>query len=213
MSFSENTEKPKDPALRQLVDFYDPLIQGADNKGRKLAEILDWDDRRLERTHNFIQVLFPLPDYSRFNGDAPILDKETCIYFRQHPGLQDSLKQSLKRMLSFYGFTIEWEPNGEVRMQVSQLLQGRNKGLSRWLKPLNHNHLRITRIIRSLRVLGLAEEAEVVYQNLAKVCKVNEKKVEVVGFKYWTGAAKNPLHYAPNGMQIEWLEELDQDSS
>ena len=52
-------------ATHPLVAFY---RDGArDDEGRTLAEILAWDDDRLEEIHDFIQWLFPLPERSGAN--------------------------------------------------------------------------------------------------------------------------------------------------
>jgi hypothetical protein len=60
--------------MSQLLDFY----RGTqlDSSGRMLHEIWDWTDDDLEAIHDFIQWLFPLPEPSQFNPDAPLLTPE-----------------------------------------------------------------------------------------------------------------------------------------
>ena len=53
------------------LDFY--RGNGPDSEGRTLAEILAWSDDELEAVHDYIQWLFPLPEPSMFNADAPVL--------------------------------------------------------------------------------------------------------------------------------------------
>ena len=55
-----------------LVAFY--RGEAADYQGRTLHDIWNWNDRRLEDRHDYIQVLFPLPEPSQFNARAPLLD-------------------------------------------------------------------------------------------------------------------------------------------
>src|SRR5580700_3614644 len=113
------------------------FLSGAapDAEGRFLAEIQRWPDQRLEDVHDFIQWMFPLAEPSRFNPDVPVLDDETIAEVRSRPELQDAVRISWNRMCQFY------------------------KGSDHWLSPGNHNHLRITRILKCLRLLGLEAEA------------------------------------------------------
>ncbi|HEX4064406.1 MAG TPA: opioid growth factor receptor-related protein [Acidobacteriaceae bacterium] len=90
------------PAAHPIVAFY---RDGAtDDRNRTLAQILDWDDDRLEDIHDFIQWLFPLPETSGANPSAPTLDAHTITAFHATPEMQQRLRQSLDRMLRFYGF-------------------------------------------------------------------------------------------------------------
>src|SRR5262245_840829 len=73
-------------AMSRLVDFYRGA--GTDTGGRQLAEIWAWGDDDLEAVHDFIQWLFPLPEPSRFNPDAPRLTEADIATFRGDPLLQ-----------------------------------------------------------------------------------------------------------------------------
>ena len=55
--------------------------EGTDSRGRPLGQILNWSDDELERTHDFIQWLFPLVEPSGFNVHAPVLDDRTIQKF------------------------------------------------------------------------------------------------------------------------------------
>lgn len=61
----------------------------------------------------------------------------------------------------------------------------------------NHNHLRITRMIRSLRVLGCEEAAEEFYQALLRIGKDFRGLIGERSFVFWERAAKRPLYVAP----------------
>src|SRR5580698_3186044 len=84
-----------------LIEFYSGA--GPDHHGRRISEIWDWPDDELERTHDYIQWLFPLREKSGFNVNAPVLDELTLTEFRKRPELKQNLRQSLQRMLTFYG--------------------------------------------------------------------------------------------------------------
>src|SRR5262245_5587601 len=66
-------------AVSRLLDFY--RGEGTDAEGRRLDDILAWRDGRLEAVHDFIQWLFPLPEPSRFNPDAPLLTPHDIAAF------------------------------------------------------------------------------------------------------------------------------------
>ena len=51
---------------------------GCDGRGRRLADVLAFDDARIEGVHDFIQWLFPLAEASRAVPGAPVLGAATC---------------------------------------------------------------------------------------------------------------------------------------
>ena len=53
-----------------IVRFYDSDLKGKDAFGRTQAEILSWSDTKLEASHNYIQMLFPLPEGSPYNSEV-----------------------------------------------------------------------------------------------------------------------------------------------
>ena len=64
-----------------IIDFY--LGKAPDGAGRCIEEIWKFGHERLERVHDYIQWLFPLPDKSPFNRDAPVLTPKTIRAFRE----------------------------------------------------------------------------------------------------------------------------------
>ena len=162
-----------------LVSFYDDAA--TDNRGRKLNDIQSWSHDKLETVHDYIQWLFPLDEGSAFNASAPILDKATIAEFRARPDLQKNVRRSFMRMLRFYGFT-----DGAAIAPAANFDQcARN-----WLNPGNHNHLRITRILKSLRLLGLEQEAAAFFAALAKVRETRRDAITEATFGYWMRANK-----------------------
>src|SRR5207245_1453230 len=93
--------------MSAIVDFY--RGDQPDYQGRKLHDIWQWDNDRLESVHDFIQVLFPNQEPSRVNPDAPLLDQVTIDAFQQDEELRRNLARSLDRMLRFYGLAYEPE--------------------------------------------------------------------------------------------------------
>lgn len=126
--------------MSALLEFYRGA--GRDARGRTLAEIMAWDDARLEAVHDYIQWLFPLPEASAFNPDAPRLTQADIAAFHADPALREALAGSHAWMLRFYRLPPPGAPFAPP-----------------WLTPGNHNYLRISRILRCLHLLGLGAEA------------------------------------------------------
>jgi hypothetical protein len=74
-----------------------------------------------------------------------------------------------------------------------------------WAVRFDHNHLRMTRIIRSLRILGLHDEATAFYDALVEVYREPYIHINERTARYWHMAVAQPLHIAPDGERIGWL--------
>ncbi|GEP01376.1 hypothetical protein [Methylobacterium haplocladii] len=109
---------------------------GRDGSGRSLADVLAFDDARIEGVHDFIQWCFPLPEASRAVSGAPVLTGTEARAIRDDPRALDGLRAMLDRMRRFYA-----ETDG-------------------WLRPYDHNHLRITRILAAVRTLVGPSDAD-----------------------------------------------------
>src|ERR1022692_954808 len=96
--------------MSRLEAFY--RGEGTGTEGRLLKDILAWPDDDLEAVHDFIQWLFPLPEPSQFNPDAPLLTEADIAAFKSDPVLQANLLKSFERILGFLGFALS--ANGEV---------------------------------------------------------------------------------------------------
>ena len=167
-------------ARSALLRFY--AGEGADDRGRTLDAILAWDDGRLEAVHDYIQWLFPLDEPSRFNTSAPLLTSRDRAAFRD-PALAANLRRALDRMLAFYGFTLD--PSTPPRIKRADQWPARS---AVWLHQGNHNLLRLTRIIRSLALLGQPDLSIALYGALKQEC---EGQVSAVTLEYWKEAT-NP---------------------
>jgi hypothetical protein len=85
-------------------------------------------------------------------------------------------------MLEFYGFAMK---DGAIVPSANFEASARN-----WLTPANHNHLRLTRMIRSLRVLGLEAEGIALWQALDAIYATDagREAVSERTYKFWTRA-------------------------
>jgi hypothetical protein len=170
--------------MSAILDFYRGT--GGTSTGWRIDEILAWPDSEIEGVHDFIQWLFPLPEKSMANPFAPVLDKPTITAFHHDAKLQETLRTALARMLTFYGFV----PQGDAIVAARDY----ETRASNWLTPANHNHLRLTRMMRSLRVLGLASEAQALWHALETVyaSEAGKNSISERTYKFWTRAATEP---------------------
>ena len=158
---------------------------GADDDGRTFDEILGWDDARLEMVHDYIQWIFPLPERSGANPWAPVLDAAAIAAIRGSAEMQRRPRAAFLRMLAFYGFA----PEGD------RVVEGPRFGAAsrNWLHAGNHNHLRLTRMLRSLRVLGLEREAAALWEALRVLYEreraAGRRTITAETFGFWERAA------------------------
>jgi len=117
----------------KVCDF---LEGGFDYKNRTVPEIIAQDDDWLESTHDYIQWLFPLDVASGSNKFSPVLLIDEILSIAESEKAQQSLQKSIDRMKAFYMMN------------------------DHWIKAYDHNHLRITRIIKSLRLLTTGQKAD-----------------------------------------------------
>ena len=112
--------------MTEIVGFLEGKTP--DHRGRILAMLLQQTDHQAETTHDYIQWLFPLDEPSRSVNDVPILTDLDIDEIRQSSLAQANLAKSARWFLGF--------------------LERNNH----WITKYNHNHLRITRAIKSLRL-------------------------------------------------------------
>ncbi len=148
-----------------ILDFYNGAMTP---EGHTFDLFLNYSRDELEGHHNFIQWVFPTTLPSAFN-DAPILTEEEIKKFNDSYHLKVKLLTAFEKMLDFYDF---------------ELNEGKINALDNepWvLESFNHNHLRITRILHSLTLLGFRELAVEFLNSLKEFdYKISEDTLE-----YW----------------------------
>ena len=169
-----------------FIEFYRGT--GRDNIGRTLSEIRNFTFIELEQRHDYIQWLFPTIARSQFNTNAPLLTPEIIEQFRSDPTLQDQLRTSLRVFLAFLGFDF-MEPTHHNTATLIRSTHYTDR-LENWLTH-THNFLRITRILSSLRTLGLEPEAELLFRELRTVYNENQTRIGSHTFIYWERAAND----------------------
>jgi hypothetical protein len=161
-----------------IVDFYSG--KATDTSGRNLREIHTWDYHKLENVHDYIQWLFPLTEPSQYNPLAPVLDAEQIAKFHTDAELRAKLLSSFDIMLGFYGFE-----RNNMSIIRSNTWEERNPN---WLRTGNHNHLRLTRILKSLSILGLKDYAYALFEVLNAIFAEKSNVISDTTMEYWKHA-------------------------
>ncbi len=138
---------------------------GRDNRGRLSADMLGFSDQELEAVHDYIQWLFPLTTHSAAQQNYPVLTPDDIDAIRDDPRAVETLEAGTERMLRFYRKT-RW-----------------------WLTSHDHNHLRITRILHSLRLLVGPDEARAFYKAILALHEAGGAPVNARSLHYWAEAA------------------------
>jgi hypothetical protein len=157
---------------------------GTDHRGRYLRDVLAFSDDELEETHDYIQWLFPLDAPSGVLANAPLVDAACRRAFQADDGLRAALRQALARMLEFYGLTSSGIASAPI------ISEGENFRMrsAKWLRRYDHNFLRLTRIMRSLVLLGEARLAKALQGSLEVLYQRNSAIIGATTIEFWRGA-------------------------
>ena len=138
-----------------------------DHAGRKLSDILLFSDGDIENTHDFIQWIFPLSEPSGSVYGVPFLNEETIIQIKNDREVLDNILEANGWFLDFLS---------------------RSKS---WRSEYNHNHLRITRILKCLVILGLKNEAQRSYSKILAILGNDVCRIDYTALQYWKNAIDN----------------------
>ncbi len=164
--------------MSNITDFY--TNNGSDNKGRRLFHVLGLSNYQLEHSHDLVQWLFPTTEKSAFNSDAPVLTEEDVSVFQEDKVMRENLRRSYHRFLNLLG---PKEEEGKV-VRGENFQERYGDCWSAW----NHNFLRITRAISSLRTLGLMQEAWRLYEGVLDIARTEGFGTFDHTFLYWKAA-------------------------
>jgi hypothetical protein len=165
-------------ANEKLLQFYSG--EGTDDRGRSIADIWCFSHGELERVHDYIQWLFPLAEKSAFNPGAPLLDAETIRRFQEDDTLRRNVERSLGLMLDFYGLSLVGN-----RIVRAKTFAERSRN---WLTPQNHNFLRLTRVLKSLSLLGHGPRAKQLLACLEEIQRDHPRITGTTTLAYWRDA-------------------------
>lgn len=170
--------------MSQIVDFFNggtmPLTDrvlsrhASRSDGITIKEILTLSNIDLETSHALIQWIFPLHEKSYHTKYSPVLSPDDIKELRASEIVRGNMKKLLDRFNQFYG-----------------LDKHLNDGLHLfWCNDGNHNLLRITRIIRSLRLFGMDDDAEHFYNQVIAIA--DKRKINEGTKDFWARALVAP---------------------
>lgn len=153
---------------------------GKNYEGRYLYDIWEFAFSELESYHDYIQWIFPLKEESLYNRTAPVIEDETKYQTKE---IKDNMLRTLDVMLHFYG----------LRRCGNEIVKGDDfvKRKNCWVTKSNHNFLRITRILKSLKMFGFEKEAQMFFDQLEKIYQDNRNEIGNKTFQYWKDAVEN----------------------
>lgn len=141
-------------------DFYEGRLAVQVDASRSMTvedmhEALDFD--LLESSHTFIQWLFPTDDRSRFNRQAALLVADDARRIACNLCTALRVRESFLLMLEFIGFGMR--PDGSLVQTDDDRL--------RHFESHRHNWLRVSRMLRSLVLLGCTHYARALFEALS----------------------------------------------
>jgi hypothetical protein len=135
-----------------------------DHRGRTLTMLWKQTDDDSENTHDYIQWMFPLDESSKAVNVAPVLIDFDIDQIRENQLAIENLKKSARWFLGFL------ERNDH------------------WITNYDHNHLRITRTIKSLRLLTTELEADAFRSKVITLAGNNLNLVDKEARNFWACA-------------------------
>lgn len=162
-----------------LTDFYNGL--STDDKGRTIHDMHKFSFDELEYVHDYIQWMFPLKEFSFYNPTAPLVCDQDIVEFCANRSLYENLLKSFYIMLKFYGLTID---DNKFSIIKDSTFPERS---AVWLSKHNHNFLRISRIIRSLKLFRANDYADEFFKCLEEIYKENKELISV-SYVFWKDA-------------------------
>ena len=144
-----------------IISFLSNLTP--DYKGRTIESMINLSDEELELCHDQIQWMFPLHEESNFAFTYPVVTPDIMVDINRNLSVIYWMRMSLYRMAKFYGFQLG--PDSERIVE--------------WCQPYNHNMLRITRIIRSLRLFNLDNLAIRFHKDCIKAVEFMERQLSM----------------------------------
>lgn len=163
-----------------IVYFYNGL-RGNQN-GDRLDEMLNWSNYSLEMEHDWIQWAFPSNEPSGINDYAPVLTLAESEAFKSDVELQKKVQVMFERFLNFLEFKMV-VTEGEI--QISPMYEE----IPWWINHFNHNMLRVTRVLKSLRLTGNENYAAAFFEALKPFECFQSQNT----WDFWKNAALNPL--------------------
>lgn len=179
-----------------IVDFYEgKLTVGRDKLS--FDEIIKLPTDRLEKCHDYIQWLFPLPENSAFMKNAPKLDENTAKLIAKDYSMR--VGEAVNAMMKFWDIELHLNTEKKPYIRPGQY----------WMVPDDHNHFRVSRVLRFLTLLSKSSDTKsraIHFQNIATsllyavlIANDKEKFATPKTVEFWEKATKLGWGEDPRG--------------
>lgn len=166
----------------KIVEFY--RGERGNQNGDTLEQIMGYSLGAMEVDHDYIQWLLPSNEPSMLNCDAPVLTREEAKILSSDPELKAKLRQGYQKFFYFLGLRLTSDDEHGATLEVVEPTQERKDPLW-WLRSFNHNMLRVTRALKSMRLTGNPTYATALYDFL----QAHRSEVSSNTWAYWQNAA------------------------
>ena len=135
-----------------------------DHRGRLLSMLWKQTDDDAENNHDYIQWMFPLDEPSQAVNGAPVLNDFDIDEIRENQLAIGNLEVSAGWFLGFL------ERNDH------------------WITSYDHNHLRVTRVIKSLRLLTSDQAADEFRDKVIELAGDNLNLIDKEARDFWASS-------------------------
>lgn len=150
--------------MSQLTEFL--LADGKIPNGNTFNQIMNQEVSVFESYHDQIQWLFPLPEASQVQPQSPILQAKEYHILREGYFHLDRLVSSKRFMLEFFD------------------------SYKDWMAPFDHNHLRISRVIKCTSLFRGPVYADDFKNMIWKILRENDRHMVITNntLSHWLNA-------------------------
>jgi hypothetical protein len=164
-----------------VIQFYKG--KGAILHGLSLTAI----HSEFERNERYLPLMFPTDKQDTSYPYVPVLNSTLIQNLRNDSLFGVQLHLSFTLTLMFYGFMPSHNARGEMDgIEPTTRFDQRS---AVWLTSKSSHFSHITRILYSLRILGLEKQSKLFLAALQKVAKANPKTITKLTLVEWTAAA------------------------
>jgi ADP-ribosylglycohydrolase len=136
--------------------------------GHRRDTLLLLSDEEFETNHGFIQWAFPTSQPSQNPTNAPVLDLDSAVWLAEKDDVARFLEDMTTRFLEFL------------------------KRSDHWKQKYNHNHLRVSRALESIRTLHSYELAKWFHETVLKLAGESVSNLETAN-EHWLPKV-SPVH-------------------
>lgn len=164
---------------------YLKFLEGSEkeDRGRYVTDILKYGNLRLELVHNYVQRIFPTNEQSKFSNIRPITDEDITL-IRASAIVKDNISRMYQKMLRY------WKIDGDRYRKW-----GLGAPFRLWNMWNNHNHWRMTRVLKCFLLLGMEDEHKDFSLRLSAILeikrakklsvRITKKTAEIWKSKFW----------------------------